>query len=61
MVTHADQAAPHLTEDRKGQRQVTAALRTATACARSSEPIGNGPTAPAAFCVRMGRGCQPRR
>lgn len=61
MVTYADQAALHLTEDRKGQRQVAAALRMATAYARSSEPIGNGPTTPAASCVRMGRGCQPRQ
>lgn len=43
MITHADQPAPHLTEDCKMQRQITAALHTATACACSSEPIGKGP------------------
>lgn len=35
MVMHADQAAPHLTEDRKGQREVAAALHTAAACAHA--------------------------
>lgn len=41
---HADQAAPRLTEDRKGQRCKAADLHTATACARFSEPLGSGPT-----------------
>lgn len=39
MVNHADEAAPHLTEDHKGQRQVAAVLHTASACARSSESV----------------------
>lgn len=57
-VNHADEAAPHLTEDHKGQRQVAAVLHTASVCACSSESVWNGPTSPAASCMRMGRGCQ---